>query len=369
MRYFKLLFTKSQKKGDYMFEKLKTYLYMTGTVLKLGGSLKKISRDIYNFYKGNVISVLGEEGEDWFNYLTAPRTIDEITENFGYTDSIFLQDILDILTEDNMVNKKMSKYQTIGEVKGNGAIPQVFNESAVDVLTSFAKAIPRRLKGDYPSFSEGFELFNWDDTLSLKMYEIQRRSSFIFSKALNYKGKLLDVGCGNGFGTTLIWSYYEKKKCFYPGTKMEIFALDPNEEFLDIAKNEFELRLKTHLNYSKDQIESLRPYFPKKFELGSVTDMPFEDNTFDIVYISQVLHWTDSLAGLKEIVRVTKPGGLIFGSQVLIPFANKYIDLHIRTIKGAQGFFTKKEFLEFINEAGGKDIKTATPVTCFKFTK
>ncbi|MBN1214872.1 MAG: class I SAM-dependent methyltransferase [Candidatus Lokiarchaeota archaeon] len=354
-----------------MSKKLNTYLFMIGSVAKVGASLKKVTRDIYNFYRGNVIRVFGEKGEDWFNFLAIPRTINEIAENYKYTDREFLQYVLDTLTEDETIifNEETSKYQVIGEVEDKFTIPKVFNDSAVDVLSSFAKVIPQRLKGGAPSFSKGFQLFNWDVALGLKMYEIARGSTFKFSKALNYTGKFLDVGCGNGFGTTVIWSYYEKKKCFYPGTNMEIFGIDSDEGLLDIAKNEFELRLKTHLNYTKEQIESYRPYFPKKFELGSVTDIPFEDNTFDIIYISQVLHWTDPKVALKEIIRVAKPGSLIFGGQVLIPFANKYMDLHIKTIKGAHGFFTKEEFLRFITEAGGKNIKTATPVTCFTFTK
>ena len=46
------------------------------------------------------------------------------------------------------------------------------------------------------------------------------------------------------------------------------------------------------------------------FTHNSIFDMPFEDNTFDFVMCQGVLHHTpDTVAGLKEIYRVLKPGG------------------------------------------------------------
>lgn len=45
---------------------------------------------------------------------------------------------------------------------------------------------------------------------------------------------------------------------------------------------------------------------------GSIYQMPFPDNTFDKIIMSEVLeHLPDDEAGLREVVRVLKPGGLI----------------------------------------------------------
>lgn len=49
------------------------------------------------------------------------------------------------------------------------------------------------------------------------------------------------------------------------------------------------------------------------FRPGSVLDIPFDDATFDFVVCSGVLHHTpDAERGLRELARVTKPGGEVF---------------------------------------------------------
>lgn len=48
------------------------------------------------------------------------------------------------------------------------------------------------------------------------------------------------------------------------------------------------------------------------FKVGDIHSLPFEDNTFDIVHAHQVLqHISDPVSGLREMRRVTKPGGLV----------------------------------------------------------
>lgn len=45
---------------------------------------------------------------------------------------------------------------------------------------------------------------------------------------------------------------------------------------------------------------------------GTASDLPYEDDSFDKVFaINSFHHWSDTAAGLREIWRVLKPGGLI----------------------------------------------------------
>lgn len=352
-----------------MLNTVKTYLFIIKVMIKMGGSVKKWTGDTKAFYRSNVIRVLGEDGEDLFNFLANPKSKEEIVEKYQYTDMEYLDLVLKTLIEDKTLKQVDSKYQTIEPVMEKRKVPSVFNESVVEVLEGYAKNIPSRLKGQYNEFCGGPGVYSWDDALALKLYEWIRKCAFIFAGALKRSGKFLDIGCGNGVGTTAIWEYFNKKKRFFPETKMEIIGLEPDEVLLTIAKEEFELRVKSQLGYSKEEIDSLKQFFPKKFKKGSVTDIPFDDNTFDIVYISQVLHWTNPRKSFQEMLRVAKPGALIFGAQVPAETSNKFMDLHMRTVDGAEGFFPKADIIKWLEDAGGKEVKTATPILVFKCTK
>ena len=49
-----------------------------------------------------------------------------------------------------------------------------------------------------------------------------------------------------------------------------------------------------------------------EFILGDVYDLPYPDGFFDVVHAHQVLqHLTDPVAALREMARVTRPGGLL----------------------------------------------------------
>ena len=56
---------------------------------------------------------------------------------------------------------------------------------------------------------------------------------------------------------------------------------------------------------------------PGRLIQGDLIQLPFHDDVFDEVICSNVLHYT-GLAGLKELLRVTKPGG-----QLLLAFLEK----------------------------------------------
>jgi len=354
----------------HLFESFRTWLYIIKAQTKIGKSVKELIKETRDFYRSNIIRVLGATGEGWFKFLESPKTLEEIAGKFQYTDLDFLKEVLDTLVADTTLETNQSKYTVKGPVKENRVVPKIFNTAVVEVLESYAQFLPERLRGKYNDFSGGFQLYNWDETLGLQLYEWIRKSAFIFSGALNRSGKFLDIGCGNGIGTVAIWNYFHEKNKFYPGTDMEIVGLDPNDQLLVIARDEFATQLKKLYHYRDEQIDLFRAHFPRTFIKGSVTSIPYEDSTFDMVYASQVLHWTKPQVALKEMIRVAKPGGLIFGTQVVTSTAaNKFMNLHIKTVKGAEGFFSRANFTSWALEAGAKKLAMATPIMCFKFTK
>jgi SAM-dependent methyltransferase len=99
--------------------------------------------------------------------------------------------------------------------------------------------------------------------------------------------RLLDVGCGGGR-----------------------FAIRLAERFPDIRV--------VGLDLSPEQIARAKrrgaPLGERvSFVEGSAIDMPFDDGEFDVVYsLGSLKHWTDPAQGLRECVRVLRPGGYLW---------------------------------------------------------
>ncbi|RYV49472.1 methyltransferase domain-containing protein [Pengzhenrongella frigida] len=99
--------------------------------------------------------------------------------------------------------------------------------------------------------------------------------------------RLLDVGCGPGTITIDLATRVA------PG---EVIGLDKSERIVEVARVAAGAAGVTNL----------------AFQVGDVYALPFEDGSFDVVHAHQVLqHLTDPVAALRELRRVTRPGGLV----------------------------------------------------------
>lgn len=96
---------------------------------------------------------------------------------------------------------------------------------------------------------------------------------------------MLDVGCGPATIT-----------CDFATRVASVIGIEPVEGILEKARA-------TATERSIDNVS---------FEVGSVYELRFEDDTFDVVHAHQVLqHLTNPVGAIEEMVRVTKPGGLV----------------------------------------------------------
>lgn len=101
---------------------------------------------------------------------------------------------------------------------------------------------------------------------------------------LNDDDIVLDCGCGEGFYVKLLSELYNCK----------IVGLDHDLELLEVAKRRVG---------NRDNVG---------FQFGDINHLPFDDETFDKIILSEVLeHISDDERALQEVYRVLKKGGVL----------------------------------------------------------
>lgn len=299
---------------------------------------------------------------DILAFLEQPKSLDSIVEKFSWDyPSKYVDDVIQVLLDDNvlkLVNGNLYKLNidiSLVEPKVNHI--EDFNT----VFAEYSEGIPTRLQGKSIDYSGRLALFNWDSVLAGKIYQALRDSAFNFiNKGKLKNSHLLDLGCGAGYETADIWLRLRKK-----GVK--ITAVDNDSDLLRIAREEFcfQIAKRGLKNMTWEKLDN-----PPNFVLGGAEKLNFEDNYFDAIYFSNFLHWLeDPLVGVKEIVRVLKPEGIVFGGQGTTEITNPYLDITARVVKGTNGYFSKQQFLNWFKEAGISDMKTTTMVNTFKGKK
>jgi SAM-dependent methyltransferase len=122
------------------------------------------------------------------------------------------------------------------------------------------------------------EIWNWETPAGKIRWD---RRVGMLTNSLKRGMTVLEIGCGTGFFTRNI----VKKQ-------VKLIAIDISPELIEIARQ----------NIVGSNVE---------FIIDNAYQMRFDDQTFDAVIGSSVLHHLDVNLALKEIYRVLKPGGYI----------------------------------------------------------
>lgn len=98
---------------------------------------------------------------------------------------------------------------------------------------------------------------------------------------------VLDAGCGSGSAARLFARHVPQGR---------VVGLDRNEGYLDFARRKAQ----------DEQLSNL------EFRSGDVLWLPFDDNSFDVVWSKHLLQWVAKREqALAQFVRVTRPGGRV----------------------------------------------------------
>ena len=190
------------------------------------------------YMRGNIIKVLKQEG--WFDYLNEPRSIVDVANHFQYKDFNFLERIINVLLSDGTLEQvTVDTYRVHQPLDESWIEPPYFPKAALSIYEIYSSSIPKKLHMEPVSFSGGLNLFNWDDALIDHSYEQARRAAFTYTNAWKKSGKFLDVGCGNGWGTSAIWTYFYDRGAYDKKCGAEIWGIDVDEKLLNIAQAEF----------------------------------------------------------------------------------------------------------------------------------
>lgn len=147
---------------------------------------------------------------------------------------------------------------------------------------------------------------------------------------------ILDVGCGFGGTTASINNYYSGVK---------ITGLNIDERQLNIARKQIQPR-------GNNSIE---------FVLGDATQIPFPDNSFDVVLaVECIFHFPSRAAFFQEAKRVLKPGGKIafsdFVPTAIINFFEPLVRLFLQDLGaktyGNVNFFTLTSYQNLAQQIG-----------------
>ncbi len=120
--------------------------------------------------------------------------------------------------------------------------------------------------------------------------------------------KVLDIGCGTG---------WHVKKMSEHG--FEVHGIDASSKQFEAAKR----------NSGSNNIN-----------LGSVLNLPFENNSFDVIYTINTLHHladhNQQKKAMQEIERVLKPGGMLFIHEINVknPIFRIYMDFIFPKLRG-----------------------------------
>ncbi|WP_139958880.1 class I SAM-dependent methyltransferase [Flavicella sediminum] len=172
----------------------------------------------------------------------------------------------------------------------------------------------------------------------------------------------------------LLWLYLQRKTDFF-SKPLKVLHVAPEQCFYKLFRNQ------KNLDYTTTDL-----YSPLADVKADICDLPFEDNSYDLIFCNHVLeHIEDDTKAMKELYRVLKKGGTgIFQIPQDLSRKETYEDFSITTPEArkihfgqydhvrvyGQDYFNKLRTIGFdVLELACLDISTASEVNSFCLSK
>jgi SAM-dependent methyltransferase len=321
------------------------------------GTAVRLGKDTGLMVRYRILKTLVDEG--LYDYLREPRTYGQILARFNFVDSDFTRELFEIVAQRDKENTIILE-NNLYRVNPEHPVPteETVLASVADKFHNFLPLfegivgqLPARLRREPIELSATLEnpgralMDRFDEALGNIIYSAMRNAAFAFlprqERRWLHGKKLLDAGCGSGRETADIWLKMKGD--------IHITAIDSVAGMIERAGEDFPALLDEMKRGHPPLTDANRPVFRQ----ASVTDLPFEDNTFDAAFHVQMLHWTSSpRKAVEELVRVVRPDGLIFGAQGDKQNIDPYMDLGIRVSENCRGFFWLEEFERWYSDLG-----------------
>lgn len=166
------------------------------------------------------------------------------------------------------------------------------------VVSLITRTIPRPLLISLSKYGRGILEFyfkgeNLEDPISGKTYR-----KFLPYGRLVSRENALAPGTLSLERHRLLWLFLKRKTDFFT-KKRKMLHIAPEQCFIDL------FRAQSNLDYTTGDLFS--PLADVKMDIH---DIPFDDNTFDVVFCNHVMeHVEDDIKCMSEIFRVLRPGG------------------------------------------------------------
>lgn len=144
---------------------------------------------------------------------------------------------------------------------------------------------------------------------------------------------ILDIGCGGGVNV----------KRFLEMTANKVFGLDYST-----------LSVERSVELNQKAIDEGRCEIVE----GSVSDLPFEDDTFDIVTAFETVYfWPDFVNDLAEVLRVLRDGGVMMIANEALPKKNDARQKELERLLDSK-IYSKNELEDSLLEAGFEKVSS-----------